>query len=98
VDLIYLIMYCCSTATLKFVSKLLAADYSVSNDTVYVTGEGKVVFSNGTLLSHDGGTYQYIVKNSNGIDRFQLYTIATTSSPSVLFANPSGVLRRNVTE
>jgi phage baseplate assembly protein gpV len=78
----------------KFTSKLIATDYTVSNDIVYVNGptsEGRVAFSDGTLLSHDGSAYQYTVRNSNGVDRFQLYT-----SGNVVF-NPTGVLRRNDT-
>ena len=35
----------------KFISKLVAADYSVANNIVTVTGEGKVAFSDGTKLS-----------------------------------------------
>jgi hypothetical protein len=78
----------------KFTAKLIASDYTVSGGIVFVNGstsEGKVAFSNGTLLSHNGGAYQYTVRNSNGVDRFQLYT-----SGNVLF-NPTGTLRRNDT-
>ena len=80
----------------KFTSKLIATDYTVSGGIVYINGstsEGKVAFSNGTSLSHDGGAYEYTVRNSNGVDRFQLYT----TIGNTLFTNPSGVLRRNDT-
>jgi hypothetical protein len=77
----------------KFVSKLLGTEYTVSGGVISVTGEGRVAFSNGTLISHDGGPYQYTVRNSNGIDKFELYTTVG----NVLFSNPSGTLRRNDT-
>lgn len=75
----------------KFTQKLVAADYEVVDDIVIVTGEGKVTFSDGTLISHDGSAYQYIVKNSNGVDRFQLY-----DTLDAVFV-PTGVLKRNDT-
>ena len=76
----------------KFTSKLIATDYTVSGGIVYVNGstsEGKVAFSNGTLISHSGGAYEYTVKNSNGVDRFQLYT-----SGNAVFS-PTGVIKRS---
>jgi len=75
----------------KFTQKLVADDYEVVDDIVIVTGEGKVTFSDGTLISHDGSAYQYIVKNSNGVDRFQLY-----DTLDAVFV-PTGVLKRNDT-
>lgn len=77
----------------QFISKLIATDYTVVNGIVTVNGttkEGRVAFSNGTRLSHDGGNYIYIVKNSNGVDKFQVYTF----EGNVLFS-PTGVLRRS---
>jgi hypothetical protein len=76
----------------KFTSKLIATDYTVVDNTVYINGstsQGKVAFSNGTLLSHNGGTYQYKVVNSNAVDRFQLYT------PANALFSPTGILRRS---
>jgi hypothetical protein len=84
----------------KFISKLTGnanvslSDYTVSSGTVIVRpSRGKVAFSEGTMLSHDGGDYLYKVTNSNGVDRFQLYTIG--ASPTLF--TPTGVLRRNDT-
>ena len=76
----------------KFTQKLIATDYTVVNNIVIVNGstsEGKVAFSDGTPISHNGGAYQYTVKNSNGVDRFQLY-----DASNVVFV-PTGILRRS---
>ena len=78
----------------KFVQKLIASDYTVVDSIVIVNGstsEGKVAFSDGTIISHDSGPYQYTVRDSNGIDRFKLY-----DASNAVF-NPTGVLRRNDT-
>jgi hypothetical protein len=84
----------------KFVSKLTGnanvslSDYTVSSGTVIVRpSRGKVAFSEGTMLSHDGGAYLYKVTNSNGVDRFQLFTVG--ASPTLF--TPTGVLRRDDT-
>ena len=76
----------------KFTQKLIATDYTVVNNIIIVNGstsEGKVAFSDGTPISHNGGAYQYTVKNSNGVDRFQLY-----DASNAVFV-PTGILRRN---
>lgn len=77
----------------KFRAKLLAADYSVANNIVTVTGEGKVAFSDGTKLSltANPNTFNHTVFNSNGVDKFQV----KNSSNSTI--TPSGILRRNDT-
>jgi hypothetical protein len=77
---------------LKFISFLIATDYTVATNTITVNGsssEGKVAFSDGTKLSHNGGAYDLTVLNSNGIDKFQL-----KNSSNVLFS-PTGTLRRS---
>ena len=75
----------------KFVSKLvanevgLANDYSVSNNVVTVTGEGKVAFSDDTKISFQGApsSFIYTVFNSNGVDKFQIKDAnGVTQSPS----------------
>ena len=76
----------------KFISFLIATDYTVTANVITVNGstsEGKVAFSDGTKLSHNGGAYDLTVLNSNGIDKFQL-----KNSSNVLFT-PTGILRRN---
>ena len=76
----------------KFVSFLLASDYTVATNVITVNGstsEGRVAFSDGTKLSHNGGAYDLTVLNSNGIDKFQL-----KNSSNVLFS-PTGILRRS---
>ena len=76
----------------KFTQKLIATDYTVVNNIIIVNGstsEGKVAFSDGTPISHNGGAYQYTVKNSNGVDRFQLY-----NASNAVFV-PTGILRRS---
>ena len=78
----------------KSISKLVAADYTVTNGIVTVSGEGKVAFSDGTKLSIDGSgfpggnNYDYEVFNSNGIDQFKV-------KDSLGTVNPSGTLRRS---
>jgi len=75
----------------KFVSKLVAADYSVANNIVTVTGEGKVAFSDGTKLSFNSApaSFIYTVFNSNGIDKFQVKNGGGST------VTPSGTLRRS---
>ena len=78
----------------KFISKLVPADYSVSGDTVTVSGEGKVAFSDGTKISMDGGSFagesvfEYEVFDSNGIDKFRV-------KDGFGSVTPAGTLRRN---
>ena len=77
---------------LKFISFLIATDYTVATNTITVNGstsEGKVAFSDGTKISHNGGAYDLTVVNSNGIDKFQL-----KNSSNVLFT-PTGTIRRS---
>ena len=75
----------------KFISKLVAADYSVANNIVTVTGEGKVAFSDGTKLSFNSApsSFIYTVFNSNGIDKFQVKNAAGAT------VTPAGILRRS---
>lgn len=78
----------------KVTSKLVSTDYTVSNGIITVDGstsEGKVAFSNGTRLAHVNGEYNYTVKNSNGVNKFQMYD----DSNNVF--SPTGILRRNDT-
>jgi len=78
----------------KFISKLVPADYSVSGDTVTVSGEGKVAFSDGTKISMNGAgfagasVFEYEVFDSNGIDKFRV-------KDGFGSVTPSGTLRRN---
>ena len=78
----------------KSISKLVAADYTVTNSIVTVSGEGKVAFSDGTKLSIDGSgfaggnNYVYEVFNSNGIDQFKVKDAFGS-------VNPTGTLRRS---
>jgi len=80
----------------KFTSRLIPTDYTVTSGIITVNGstsEGRVPFSNGTLISINGGsTYPYVVKNSNAVDKFQLYTVASNTVFS-----PTGTLTRNDT-
>ena len=76
----------------KFISFLIATDYTVTANVITVNGstsEGKVAFSDGTKISHNGGAYDLTVLNSNGIDKFQL-----KNSSNVLFT-PTGTIRRS---
>jgi hypothetical protein len=76
----------------KFISFLIATDYTVTANVITVNGstsEGKVAFSDGTKISHNGGAYDLTVVNSNGIDKFQL-----KNSSNVLFT-PTGIIRRS---
>jgi hypothetical protein len=76
----------------KFISFLIATDYTVTANVITVNGstsEGKVAFSDGTKISHNGGAYDLTVVNSNGIDKFQL-----KNSSNVLFT-PTGTIRRS---
>ena len=73
----------------KFTSKLVATDYTVVNGRITVTAEGRVPFSNGTILSHEGGDYNLSVVNSNALDSFEL--VNAQGAPFI----PTGTLRRN---
>ena len=75
----------------KFVSKLVASDYTVSNNVVTVTGEGKVAFADDTKISFQGApsSFIYTVFNSNGVDKFQV------KNANGVTQTPSGTLRRS---
>jgi hypothetical protein len=77
----------------KFTSKLVRSDtvtdYVVENGRVRVTGEGKVPFSTGTVLSHEGGEYNLKVVKSNALDSFEIVT-----AQGAAFI-PTGTLRRS---
>jgi hypothetical protein len=70
------------------VEELYADDYEIDGNTVVVTGDGCIAFSNRTLVYHN--TTQYQVVNSNALDRFQLRTIDGYS----IFI-PTGTLTRS---
>jgi hypothetical protein len=75
----------------KFTSKLDAADYTVANNIVTVSGEGKTAFSDGTKLSFAAApaSFIYTVFNSNGVDTFQVKNAAGAT------VTPAGILRRS---
>jgi hypothetical protein len=56
----------------KFTSKLAPTDYTVVNGRIKIIAEGRVPFSNGTMLSYEGGDYNLRVVNSNVLDSFEL--------------------------
>tara|TARA_B110000902_G_C14257805_1_gene568621 strand:- start:282 stop:1736 length:1455 start_codon:yes stop_codon:yes gene_type:complete len=61
-------------------------NYPVDGYTIVVIGDNRVGFSEGTILSIDGGAnYDYKVYNSNGEDRFQLIAKSDTAeSPTIV--------------
>lgn len=54
----------------KKVSKLLSSEYTVDGTIIIVTGDGRVPFSNRTVVEHN--SQEYTVVNSNALDRFEL--------------------------
>ena len=82
----------------KYISKLVAADYTVSaGNLVTVSGEGKVAFSDGTKISFDNEAtnFQYTVFDSNGIDKFKVKNDAGQTRTSAQITAGDGTLRRN---